>query len=143
LLKTFVRTLKIFVRKLRPKLINEIDPRAWEDWAIYSQEFLIQLQNIFLGLATTDRDAGKAAQLHFIFLVHFLVCCSKLNLATLVGMCVESKCWQFFPLLHSRQGDQIGRWATVYYGKLFKNYKSSPQFWLLFPLVEFFGSATP
>ncbi len=24
--------------------------KAWEDWAIYSNEYLIQLQNIFLGL---------------------------------------------------------------------------------------------
>lgn len=24
--------------------------RAWEDWAIYSSDFLIKLQNIFLGL---------------------------------------------------------------------------------------------
>jgi U2-associated protein SR140 len=35
--------------------------RAWEDWAIYSQDFLIQLQNIFLGLAAApaeERDSG-------------------------------------------------------------------------------------
>nr|XP_006820922.1 PREDICTED: U2 snRNP-associated SURP motif-containing protein-like [Saccoglossus kowalevskii] len=28
--------------------------RAWEDWTIYPQEFLIRLQNIFLGLITAN-----------------------------------------------------------------------------------------
>jgi U2-associated protein SR140 len=35
--------------------------RAWEDWTIYPQEFLIQLQNIFLGLTPSiveDRYSG-------------------------------------------------------------------------------------
>lgn len=27
--------------------------RAWEDWTIYPRDFLIRLQNTFLGLATT------------------------------------------------------------------------------------------
>lgn len=27
--------------------------RAWEDWAIYPNEFLIKLQNLFLGLVVT------------------------------------------------------------------------------------------
>ena len=38
--------------------------RAWEDWAIYPQEFLIQLQNIFLGLtqsAAEKESDGKLA----------------------------------------------------------------------------------
>jgi len=34
--------------------------RAWEDWALYPQDYLIQLQNIFLGLAVADRESGKA-----------------------------------------------------------------------------------
>ena len=36
--------------------------RAWEDWAIYPQEYLIQLQNIFLGLtqSAAEKDSeGK------------------------------------------------------------------------------------
>ncbi|XP_015109762.1 U2 snRNP-associated SURP motif-containing protein isoform X1 [Diachasma alloeum] len=28
--------------------------RAWEDWAVYARDFLVRLQNTFLGLATTD-----------------------------------------------------------------------------------------
>ncbi|XP_035233376.1 U2 snRNP-associated SURP motif-containing protein-like [Stegodyphus dumicola] len=30
--------------------------RAWEDWAIYPSEFLIKLQNLFLGLVPLSRD---------------------------------------------------------------------------------------
>ncbi|XP_054724007.1 U2 snRNP-associated SURP motif-containing protein-like [Uloborus diversus] len=30
--------------------------RAWEDWAIYPSEFLIRLQNLFLGLVPLSRD---------------------------------------------------------------------------------------
>lgn len=29
--------------------------RAWEDWALYSGDFLIKLQNIFLGLIPRER----------------------------------------------------------------------------------------
>ena len=36
--------------------------RAWEDWAIYSSEYLINLQNLFLGLvATKDKDAHQSS----------------------------------------------------------------------------------
>jgi U2-associated protein SR140 len=28
--------------------------RAWEDWAIYPNEYLVRLQNMFLGLAKTN-----------------------------------------------------------------------------------------
>ena len=35
--------------------------RAWEDWAIYSQEFLIQLQNIFLGLTSALAEEAEVA----------------------------------------------------------------------------------
>ena len=32
--------------------------RAWEDWALYPQDFLIKLQNIFLGFVfTSNKDA--------------------------------------------------------------------------------------
>ena len=35
--------------------------RAWEDWALYPMDFLIKLQNIFLGLVSSanDDDGGK------------------------------------------------------------------------------------
>uniref|UniRef100_A0A4W3HR54 Zgc:163098 n=1 Tax=Callorhinchus milii TaxID=7868 RepID=A0A4W3HR54_CALMI len=33
--------------------------RAWEDWAIYPEPFLIRLQNIFLGLMKLDDDASE------------------------------------------------------------------------------------
>ncbi|GFY61214.1 hypothetical protein TNIN_149781 [Trichonephila inaurata madagascariensis] len=32
--------------------------RAWEDWAIYPSEFLIKLQNLFLGLVPLSREAN-------------------------------------------------------------------------------------
>ncbi len=35
--------------------------RAWEDWAIYSQDFLIQLQNIFLGLTSVSSENAEPA----------------------------------------------------------------------------------
>ena len=36
--------------------------RAWEDWAIYSSEYLINLQNLFLGLvATKDQDQSSVS----------------------------------------------------------------------------------
>lgn len=30
--------------------------RAWEDWAVYPDPYLIKLQNIFLGLVSLDPD---------------------------------------------------------------------------------------
>lgn len=33
--------------------------RAWEDWAIYPSEFLIKLQNLFLGLVPLSRDLNE------------------------------------------------------------------------------------
>merc|ERR1740129_1713087 len=30
--------------------------RAWEDWALYPMDFLIKLQNIFLGLVSTEPE---------------------------------------------------------------------------------------
>ena len=30
--------------------------RAWEDWAIYPESYLIQLQNIFLGLVKAGEE---------------------------------------------------------------------------------------
>jgi len=34
--------------------------RAWEDWAIYSSEYLINLQNLFLGLVAS-KDHGQSS----------------------------------------------------------------------------------
>ena len=31
--------------------------RAWEDWALYPQDFLIKMQNIFLGFVSTIEKA--------------------------------------------------------------------------------------
>ncbi|XP_072231637.1 U2 snRNP-associated SURP motif-containing protein [Leuresthes tenuis] len=36
--------------------------RAWEDWAIYPQPYLILLQNIFLGFAKPGEEAPQAAE---------------------------------------------------------------------------------
>ncbi|KAM4727275.1 U2 snRNP-associated SURP motif-containing protein [Anableps anableps] len=36
--------------------------RAWEDWAIYPQPYLIQLQNIFLGFAKAEEDTETAEE---------------------------------------------------------------------------------
>ncbi|CAL8078656.1 unnamed protein product [Calicophoron daubneyi] len=35
--------------------------RAWEDWAVYPNEYLIKLQNIFLGLVTEIEDEAELA----------------------------------------------------------------------------------
>jgi U2-associated protein SR140 len=32
--------------------------RAWEDWALYPQDFLIKLQNIFLGFVNSVADTA-------------------------------------------------------------------------------------
>jgi U2-associated protein SR140 len=32
--------------------------RTWEEWAVYSRDFLIKLQNSFLGVATTEDDTS-------------------------------------------------------------------------------------
>ncbi len=34
--------------------------RAWEDWAVYPDPFLIKLQNIFLGLVSLDLEKEPA-----------------------------------------------------------------------------------
>lgn len=38
--------------------------RAWEDWAVYPEPFLIRLQNIFLGLMKQDEDAMERPLVH-------------------------------------------------------------------------------
>jgi len=50
--------------------------RAWEDWAIYSSEYLINLQNLFLGLvATADNQPSSVS------LLCLLVSCTLLQSA--------------------------------------------------------------
>lgn len=36
--------------------------RAWEDWAIYPESFLIQLQNIFLGLIKPGEELPEKTE---------------------------------------------------------------------------------
>ena len=37
--------------------------RAWEDWALYPQDFLIKMQNIFLGFVTnTNKDIDETSK---------------------------------------------------------------------------------
>ncbi len=36
--------------------------RAWEDWALYPQDFLIRLQNIFLGLVRGEGDDNNGSE---------------------------------------------------------------------------------
>lgn len=36
--------------------------RAWEDWAIYPESFLIQLQNIFLGLIKPGEELPESTE---------------------------------------------------------------------------------
>jgi len=36
--------------------------RAWEDWAVYPDSFLIQLQNIFLGLIKPGEEVIERAE---------------------------------------------------------------------------------
>ncbi len=43
--------------------------RAWEDWALYPMDFLIRLQNIFLGLISQLETGG---------LVFFCICLVRL-----------------------------------------------------------------
>ncbi|XP_067852916.1 U2 snRNP-associated SURP motif-containing protein-like isoform X4 [Heptranchias perlo] len=38
--------------------------RAWEDWAVYPEPFLIRLQNIFLGLMKLDDDVSERPVVH-------------------------------------------------------------------------------
>ena len=54
--------------------------RAWEDWALYPQDFLIKMQNIFLGFVSTiekaedpnDNNGGQEdkSRYSFVFKAH-------------------------------------------------------------------------
>lgn len=43
--------------------------RAWEDWAIYPEPFLIKLQNIFLGLVNIIEEKEAEVCIHCICLI--------------------------------------------------------------------------
>ena len=43
--------------------------RAWEDWAIYPEPFLIKLQNIFLGLVNIIEEKEAEVGIHCICLI--------------------------------------------------------------------------
>lgn len=44
--------------------------RAWEDWAIYPESFLIQLQNIFLGLIKPGEELPEITEVRDREVVH-------------------------------------------------------------------------
>lgn len=48
---------KMKSESFKQKVINCI--RAWEDWAMYPNDFLIALQNMFLGLLNKNSSADK------------------------------------------------------------------------------------
>lgn len=43
--------------------------RAWEDWAIYPESFLIQLQNIFLGLMKPGEELPERTEVSYVALL--------------------------------------------------------------------------
>lgn len=48
---------KMKSESFKAKILNCI--RAWEDWTIYPNEFLVNLQNSFLGLAKTKSKRAE------------------------------------------------------------------------------------
>jgi U2-associated protein SR140 len=46
--------------------------RAWESWAIYPSDFLIKLQNIFLGLVR-QKPTTVSKEKHVFFIQTFLL----------------------------------------------------------------------
>ncbi len=53
--------------------------RAWEDWALYPQDFLIKLQNIFLGLVRDAEQEGKHRSQLQCHSVHKRKLCSTIS----------------------------------------------------------------
>lgn len=41
--------------------------RAWEDWAIYPEPYLIHLQNIFLGFTKAGEETAETTEVSWIF----------------------------------------------------------------------------
>lgn len=49
---------KMKSESFKQKILNCI--RAWEDWAIYPNDYLVNLQNIFLGLLNQNQNQTKS-----------------------------------------------------------------------------------
>lgn len=47
--------------------------RAWEDWAVYPDPFLIKLQNIFLGLVSLDPEKETEELVPEVSLVEIII----------------------------------------------------------------------
>lgn len=46
--------------------------RAWEDWAVYPDPFLIKLQNIFLGLVnlSAEKEPVAIVEVKYVTILH-------------------------------------------------------------------------
>lgn len=60
--------------------------RAWEDWAIYPDPFLIKLQNIFLGLVNLPGDKEPPAAVEVRDGTQILVIKSVRSLLTVIKL---------------------------------------------------------
>jgi len=60
--------------------------RAWEDWAIYSSEYLINLQNLFLGLvANKDQTPSSVSVLRALVSARF-----QLIIIFILQLCLQA-----------------------------------------------------
>lgn len=72
--------------------------RAWEDWAVYSKDFLIRLQNTFLGLTTSEvkiilifsQNLVKKLPPHTSSLLPLLFCRLNIDILLMFGSVI---CW--------------------------------------------------
>lgn len=56
--------------------------RAWEDWTIYPEPYLIHLQNIFLGFAKAVEERKEKAEVSQILICSLTVChIKKMNIS--------------------------------------------------------------
>lgn len=53
--------------------------RAWEDWAVYPDPFLIKLQNIFLGLVNLAVEKEPVAVVEVNYILYLFYILLKLN----------------------------------------------------------------
>ena len=51
--------------------------RAWESWAIYPSDFLIKLQNVFLGLVRTKPTIVNHKTIYFLFKIYLFFLINK------------------------------------------------------------------
>lgn len=49
--------------------------RAWEEWAIYPEQYLIHLQNIFLGFTKRDEEVIDKTKVRRIFIQTYIFFC--------------------------------------------------------------------